>query len=153
MEIVLARYKNRGKVCTFDAADIKCKKGDNCIVECKEELSNIRIIVPNMQFKRNSKEFTKILRKDSDEDLIQIDKINETEDKAYEVHIIEIDDEYRGKNIAGEAYELIGNELKNKGYSFTSDQLRTMEPSAIRVWEKLVQKGLASKSEDNYTFK
>jgi hypothetical protein len=76
-----------------------------------------------------------------------------TEDKAYEVHIIEIDDEYRGKNIAGEAYELIGNELKNKGYSFTSDQLRTMEPSAIRVWEKLVQKGLASKSEDNYTFK
>jgi hypothetical protein len=76
-----------------------------------------------------------------------------TEDKAYEVHIIEIDDEYRGKNIAGEAYELIGNELKSKGYSFTSDQFKTMEPSAIRVWEKLVQKGLASKSENNYTFK
>ena len=36
-----------------------------------------------------------------------------TEDKAYEVHVIEIDEEHRGKNIAGDTYELIGNELKS----------------------------------------
>jgi len=76
-----------------------------------------------------------------------------TEDKAYEVHVIEIDEEYRGKNIAGDTYELIGNELKSKGFGFTSDQLKTMEPSAIRVWDKLVQKGLATKSDSNYIFK
>ena len=76
-----------------------------------------------------------------------------TEDKAYEVHVIEIDEEHRGKNIAGDTYELIGNELKSKGFGFTSDQLKTMEPSAIRVWDKLVQKGLATKSDSNYIFK
>ncbi|MBU1627560.1 stage 0 sporulation protein [bacterium] len=84
MEIVLARFKNRGRICTFDAVDIKCKKGDICIVECKEELSNIQVIVPNMQYKKNLKEFTKILRKASEEDLIQIDKIIETEEIAYD---------------------------------------------------------------------
>ena len=76
-----------------------------------------------------------------------------TEDKAYEVHVIEIDEEHRGKNIAGDTYELIGNELKSKGFGFTSDQLKTMEPSAIRVWDKLVQKGLATKSDSYYIFK
>ena len=72
MEIVLARYKNRGKVCTFDAENIKCKKGDICIVECQDELWNIKVIVPNMKFKNNSKEFVKILRIATEEDIIKI---------------------------------------------------------------------------------
>lgn len=76
-----------------------------------------------------------------------------TGDKEYEIHTIEVDDKYRGKGIAGDAYELIGKELKNKGYTFTSDQIKTMEPSAIRVWDKLIQKGLATKSDTNYNFK
>jgi len=91
MEIVLARYKNRGKVCTFDAADIKCKKGDICIVENQNELFNIKVIVPNMKFKKNEKEFCKILRKANEEDLNQINKITDTEDRAFEFCLSKIE--------------------------------------------------------------
>jgi len=93
MEIVLARYKNRGKVCTFDAGDIKCKKGEICIVECNDELSYIKIVVPNMKFKKHCGCFDKILRKATDEDLMKIKKIYQLEERAFDFCLKKI--EYR----------------------------------------------------------
>jgi len=75
-------------------------------------------------------------------------------DKNYYVHSIEINENSKGKGIAGETYKIIAEKLSNEGYGFTSARESTMEPEAIRVWEKLVNSGLAVKNKDNsFTYK
>lgn len=66
---------------------------------------------------------------------------------------VEIKEDLRGKGIAGDAYIKLGEELSNKGIALVSDNSDTMEPSAVRVWEKLVDKGYAEKTKDGYKFK
>ena len=66
---------------------------------------------------------------------------------------IEVKEKLRGKGIAGDAYIKLGEELSNKGIILISDNFDTMEQSAVRVWEKLVDKGYAEKTKDGYKFK
>jgi predicted GNAT family acetyltransferase len=66
---------------------------------------------------------------------------------------VEVKEKLRGKGIAGDAYIKLGEELSNKGLTLVSDNFDTMEQSAVQVWEKLVDKKLAIKKENNYELK
>jgi hypothetical protein len=64
-----------------------------------------------------------------------------------------VNEDLRGKGIAGDAYIKLGNSLAKEGVTLESDSFDKMEPSATRVWEKLADKGLAVKGENSYQFK
>jgi cell fate regulator YaaT (PSP1 superfamily) len=87
MEIVLARYKNKGKILTFNAEGIKFKKGDICVVGFEDEQTYIVILTPNLLYENNSREFLRIIRKATEEDLDMIKKIEENEQIAYDICI------------------------------------------------------------------
>ena len=74
-------------------------------------------------------------------------------DNIVKIKGIEVKEKLRGKGIAGDAYIKLGEELSNKGITLVSDNFDTMEQSAVRVWEKLVNKGYAEKTKDVYKFK
>jgi hypothetical protein len=75
-------------------------------------------------------------------------------DKDYYVHTVEINESSKGKGYAGETYKIIAKKLADEGYGFTSARESSMEPEAIRVWEKLVNLGFAVKNKDNsFTYK
>jgi hypothetical protein len=66
---------------------------------------------------------------------------------------VTVNEDLRGKGIAGDAYIKLGNSLAKEGVTLESDSFDKMEPSATRVWEKLADKGLAVKYENSYQFK
>lgn len=75
------------------------------------------------------------------------------ENNVVKIKGVTVNEELRGKNIAGNAYIKLGESLAKDGVSLESDSFDKMEPSATRVWEKLVDKGLAIKGENSYQFK
>lgn len=75
------------------------------------------------------------------------------ENNVVRIKGVKVNEGLRGKNIAGDAYVKLGESLAKEGISLESDSFDKMEPSAIRVWEKLADKGLAVKGENNYEFK
>ena len=75
------------------------------------------------------------------------------ENNIVKIKGVTVNEELRGKNIAGDAYVKLGESLAKEGVSLESDSFDKMEPSATRVWEKLADKGLAVKSENSYQFK
>ena len=74
-------------------------------------------------------------------------------DGVVKVQGVEVNENLRGKGLAGDAYVKLGNDLAKEGISLASDSFDKMEPSAIRVWDKLVERGLAEKGENNYELK
>ena len=75
------------------------------------------------------------------------------ENNVVKIKGVTVNEELRGKNIAGDAYVKLGESLAKEGVSLESDSFDKMEPSATRVWEKLADKGLAVKGENSYQFK
>lgn len=75
------------------------------------------------------------------------------ENNVVRIKGVTVNEELRGKNIAGDAYVKLGESLAKEGISLESDSFDKMEPSATRVWEKLADKGLAIKGENSYQFK
>jgi hypothetical protein len=75
------------------------------------------------------------------------------ENNVVKIKGVTVNEELRGKNIAGDAYVKLGESLAKEGVSLESDSFDKMEPSATRVWEKLADKGLAIKGENSYQFK
>jgi predicted GNAT family acetyltransferase len=75
------------------------------------------------------------------------------ENNVVKIKGVTVNEELRGKNIAGDAYVKLGESLAKEGISLESDSFDKMEPSATRVWEKLSDKGLAVKGENSYQFK
>jgi predicted GNAT family acetyltransferase len=74
-------------------------------------------------------------------------------DGVVKVQGVTVNEDLRGKGLAGEAYVKLGNDLAKEGISLASDSFDKMEPSAKRVWDKLVDRGLAEKGENNYELK
>lgn len=74
-------------------------------------------------------------------------------DGVVKVQGVTVNEDLRGKGLAGEAYIKLGNDLAKEGISLASDSFDKMEPSAKRVWDKLVDRGLAEKGENNYELK
>ena len=74
-------------------------------------------------------------------------------DGVVKVQGVTVNEDLRGKGLAGEAYIKLGKDLARDGISLASDSFDKMEPSAIRVWDKLVERGLAEKGENNYELK
>jgi ribosomal protein S20 len=74
-------------------------------------------------------------------------------DGVVKVQGVTVNEDLRGKGLAGEAYIKLGKDLAKDGISLASDSFDKMEPSAIRVWDKLVERGLAEKGENNYELK
>jgi hypothetical protein len=75
------------------------------------------------------------------------------ENNVVKIKGVTVNEELRGKNIAGDAYVKLGESLAKEGVLLESDSFDKMEPSATRVWEKLADKGLAVKGENSYQFK
>lgn len=75
------------------------------------------------------------------------------ENNVVKIKGVTVNEELRGKNIAGEAYVKLAESLAKEGVSLESDSFDKMEPSATRVWEKLADKGLAVKGKNSYQFK
>ena len=75
------------------------------------------------------------------------------ENNVVKIKGVTVNEELRGKNIAGDAYVKLGESLAKEGVSLESDSFDKMEPSATRVWEKLADKGLAVKGKNSYQFK
>jgi len=66
------------------------------------------------------------------------------------VHIIDISPEFQGKGVAGIVYE----QLAEKYGELSSSKPEYMEDNSIKVWDKLVRKGVAVKNVDgSYTIK
>lgn len=59
-------------------------------------------------------------------------------DGVVKVQGVTVNEDLRGKGLAGEAYIKLGNDLAKEGISLASDSFDKMEPSAKRVWDKLV---------------
>ena len=64
---------------------------------------------------------------------------------------ITVNEDSRGQGIAGDAYVKLGAQLAKNGLTLVSDNLDKIEPNALRVWDKLVAKGLAVKNDTNYS--
>jgi hypothetical protein len=75
------------------------------------------------------------------------------ENNVVKIKGVTVNEELRGKNIAGDAYVKLGESLAKEGILLESDSFDKMEPSATRVWEKLSDKGLAVKGKNSYQFK
>jgi hypothetical protein len=78
--------------------------------------------------------------------------VTNPENNVVKIKGVTVNEELRGKNIAGDAYVKLAESLAKKGISLESDSFDKMEPSATRVWEKLVNKGLAVKGKNSYKF-
>ena len=69
----------------------------------------------------------------------------------FNVEISNIDNRYRGRGIGAISYIKAGEELNNLGLILRSDKFaERMSDSAIGMWDKLVQAGLAIKGEERY---
>ena len=72
------------------------------------------------------------------------------EENTVKIQGVTVNEDLRGKGIAGNAYVKLGEELANKGLTLISDTFDKMEPNATNVWKKLVENGLAVKEDNNY---
>lgn len=74
------------------------------------------------------------------------------ENGAVKVQGVVVNEDQRGQGIAGDAYKNIAKKLEAEGLKLTSDDYDKMEPNATKVWEKLVDEGLAKRGADNFEF-
>lgn len=84
-EVVGIRFKSCGKIYDFETNSLDIKKGDAVVVESELGLSMGHIVVEKRMLAEVSKEFKKVLRKVTEEDLKQKEENQalETEARAY----------------------------------------------------------------------
>jgi predicted GNAT family acetyltransferase len=131
-------------------ADYELGKTEPAEVEVTEEVKPAKVDLTNAE-KMNASQNRYGIVKDGEEAGFIV--ATNPENNVVKIKGVTVNEELRGKNIAGDAYVKLGESLAKKGVSLESDSFDKMEPSATRVWEKLADKGLAVKGENSYQFK
>jgi hypothetical protein len=133
------------------AADIQREAQAAPIVEpVAEEVKSTEVDLTSAEKMNASQNRYGIIKDGADAGFIVV---TNPENNVVKIKGVTVNEELRGKNIAGDAYVKLGESLAKEGISLESDSFDKMEPSATRVWEKLADKGLAVKGENSYQFK
>jgi hypothetical protein len=113
----------------------------------KENISLVPIEKPNPSFKQNRH---KILKNNEEVGFIVT---SDPKEGVVKILGVTVNEEKRGQGIAGDAYIKLNKLLAKSGAVLESDNfIDSMEPQAIRIWEKLLSQGLVEKLENTYRF-
>jgi hypothetical protein len=113
----------------------------------KENISLVPIEKPNPSFKQNRH---KILKNNEEVGFIVT---SDPKEGVVKILGVTVNEGKRGQGIAGDAYIKLNKLLAKSGAVLESDNfIDSMEPQAIRIWEKLLSQGLVEKLENTYRF-